>query len=305
MRFAAERARSPSPPDGRAERRNANSPMPGVNAGPVVSTVVVAVRNLMYPLRSGGSAVIAAARQVAVWRLVLTAAVIVPLVALAVLVRMPTAVQLRDWAQTVGPWFPLAFLTAHTVVTVFPFPRTAFTLAAGLLFGPWLGVVLAVAASTLSALAVLLLMRVFGLQLSRLVRHPGVGSLDARLRRRGWSAVLSLRLIPAIPFAVINYAAGASAVRTLPYTLATLAGIAPGTAAVVVLGNALTGDVSPLLFLVSLGIAAVGVGLLVYEVRSHRRGHAGQTTIRTAPAAAPAGPAEPGRTAARSLLPKR
>ena len=63
-------------------------------------------------------------------------AAIVILVAVALLVPLPTAVQLRDWATSVGPWFPLAFLAAHIVITVFPFPRTAFTLAAGLLFGP-------------------------------------------------------------------------------------------------------------------------------------------------------------------------
>ena len=36
-------------------------------------------------------------------------------------------------------------------------------------------------------------------------------------------------LIPAVPFSVLNYAAGASAVRLLPYTLATIAGLLPGT----------------------------------------------------------------------------
>lgn len=214
---------------------------------------------------------ITTARQLPVWRLVLTALVIVALVAVALLVRLPSAVQLRDWARALGPWFPLAFLAAHTIVTVFPFPRTAFTLAAGLLFGPWLGVSLAVAASTLSALIALALIRTAGWQLSRLVRHPGLEALDSRLRRRGGPAVVSLRLIPAIPFAVINYAAGASAVRPWPYTLATVVGIFPGTAAVVVLGDALTGRVSPALFAVSVATAAVGVALLAYEVRSHRR----------------------------------
>ena len=84
------------------------------------------------------------------------AAAIVILVAVALLVPLPTAVQLRDWATSVGPWFPLAFLAAHVVVTVFPFPRTAFTLAAGLLFGPLLGVSIAVVASTFSAVIALL-----------------------------------------------------------------------------------------------------------------------------------------------------
>ena len=185
----------------------------------------------------------------------MTAAIVI-LVAIALLVPLPTAVQLRDWATSVGPWFPLAFLAAHIVVTVFPFPRTAFTLAAGLMFGPLLGVAIGVVASTVSAVIALLLVRAVGWQLNRLVRHPKVDSLDARLRQRGWPTVMSMRMIPAVPFSVLNYAAGASAVRVLPYTLATLVGLLPGTTAVVILGDALTGNVSPLLFLVSLCTAS-------------------------------------------------
>lgn len=198
-------------------------------------------------------------------------AALAAVVAVLVAVPTPTAVGLRDWAHAAGPWFPLVFLLAHVAVTVLPFPRTAFTLAAGLLFGPWLGVLLAVVASAASALVALALIRGFGWQLARRVRHPGMAALDERLRRRGWPAVVSLRLIPAVPFSVINYAAGASAVRPLPYTLATLVGMLPGTAAVVILGDALTGAVSPLLYLVSAATAGVGLALLAYEVRGHRR----------------------------------
>jgi uncharacterized membrane protein YdjX (TVP38/TMEM64 family) len=198
---------------------------------------------------------------------------IVILVAVALLVPLPTAVQLRDWATSVGPWFPLAFLAAHTVVTVLPFPRTAFTLAAGLLFGPVLGVTIAVVASTVSALIALLAVRALGLQFSRLVDHPGVELLNARLRSRGWPTVLSMRMIPAVPFSVLNYAAGASAVRPLPFTLASFVGLLPGTAAVVILGDALTGNVSPLLFLVSLCTASIGAAGVAYEIRTHRRSH--------------------------------
>lgn len=180
---------------------------------------------------------------------------------------------MRDWATSVGPWFPLAFLAAHIVVTVFPFPRSAFTLAAGLLFGPVIGVPLAVLASTISAVIALLLVRAAGWQLSRLVRHPRVDSLDARLRERGWPTIVSMRLIPAVPFSVMNYAAGVSAVRVLPYTLASFVGLIPGTSAVVILGDALTGNVSPLLFVVSLCTASLGLAGLIYEIRIHRRHH--------------------------------
>jgi uncharacterized membrane protein YdjX (TVP38/TMEM64 family) len=223
-----------------------------------------AVRGLRF-------ATVATARQVSRRRIVATLIAIVILVAVAVFVPMPTALQLRDWARSVGPWFPLAFLAAHVVVTVFPFPRTAFTLAAGLLFGTTLGVGLAVLASTLSALAALWLVRAVGWQLDRLVSHPAIDTVNTRLGRRGWPVVVSLRLIPAVPFSVINYAAGASGVRMLPYTLATVVGLIPGTLAVVVLGDALTGHISPGLFVVSLCTASIGVVGLVYEFRAHRR----------------------------------
>ena len=230
-----------------------------------------ATKTLTDALRGLAAAVVVTARQVSKRRIVVTGLVVAALVAVALLVPLPTAVQMRDWAISAGPWFPLAFLGAHIVVTVLPFPRTAFTLAAGLLFGPLLGVTLAVVASAASAVIALLLVRAAGWQLSRLVRHQAVEAVDARLRDRGWIAVMSLRLIPAVPFSVLNYAVGASAIRVLPYTLATLAGVLPGTAAVVILGDALTGHVSPLLVLVSLCTGVVGVALLAYEIRHHRR----------------------------------
>ena len=222
-------------------------------------------------LRNVASALTSTARQVSRTRILITTAAVAAVVAVVLLVPLPTAVQLRDWAISVGPWFPPAFLGAQVMVTVLPFPRTAFTLAAGLLFGPALGVAIAVTASTISALLALLAVRGLGWQLSNLVSHPAVEAVDARLCERGWPAVLSLRLIPVVPFSVLNYAAGASSVRVLPYLLATVAGLLPGTAAVVILGDALTGNVSPLLTLVSMCTAAVGIGGLAYERRRYRR----------------------------------
>ncbi len=219
------------------------------------------------------AALISTAKQVPRRQLAAIAATIAILVAIVLLVPRPGAVQLRDWAESLGPWVPPAFLAAHIVVTVFPFPRTAFTLASGLLFGPWLGIPIAVAASTVSALLALALVRGAGWRLDRLVPHPRVHTLDARLRERGWPTVVSMRLIPAVPFSVLNYAAGASAVRVVPYAWATLAGLLPGTAAVVILGDALTDHISPWLILVSLFTAGLGVAGLVYEIRAYPQHH--------------------------------
>ncbi|MDG4668884.1 TVP38/TMEM64 family protein [Mycobacterium sp. 236(2023)] len=229
------------------------------------------MNSVVSTLRSVHAAVVTTLKTVPRTRLAAALTAIVILVAIALLVPLPTALQLRDWATSAGPWFPLAFFVAHVVMTVFPFPRTAFTLAAGLLFGPVLGIPIAVAASTISAVIALVLVRTAGWQVGKLVSHPRVDAVDRRLRERGWPVVLATRLIPAVPFSVLNYAAGASSIRVIPYTLATFFGVLPGTAAIVILGDALTGRLSPTLVLVSLCTAAIGLAGLAYEIRSHRR----------------------------------
>src|SRR6476469_4794351 len=235
--------------------------------------VLIDVKSVVSTLSALRTAVVSTVKQVPRRQVATILATIVILVAILLLVPRPGAAALRDWAESVGPWFPLAFLAAHIVVTVFPFPRTTFTLASGLLFGAALGIAIAVAASTISAILAVVLVRAAGWRLHRLVPHPRVEALDARLGRRGWPTVMSMRLIPAVPFSVLNYAAGASAVRVLPYTCATLAGLLPGTAAVVILGDALTNHISPLLILVSLFTASLGVAGLIYEIRTYPRHH--------------------------------
>lgn len=217
------------------------------------------------------AALLTTVRQTPRRHIVLATAAVVILIALVVLVPLPTALELRDWANAVGPWFPVAFFAAHVAVTVLPFPRTAFTLAAGLLFGTALGIALAVAASTVSALIAFLLVRSAGWRLTRLVSHPRMEEIEDRLARRGWPAVLALRLIAAVPFSVVNYLSGAAGVRLVPYTAATVVGLIPGTAAFVLLGDAFTGNVNPLLVVISICTAAVGLIGLVLEIRSHRR----------------------------------
>jgi uncharacterized membrane protein YdjX (TVP38/TMEM64 family) len=59
----------------------------------------------------------------------------------------------------------------------------------------------------------------------------------------------------------------------VPYTLATLAGLLPGTTAVVILGDALAGHVSPMLYLVSLCTGALGATGLILEMRHYRQQH--------------------------------
>ncbi|MFD6159759.1 TVP38/TMEM64 family protein [Nocardia sp. NPDC060256] len=198
-------------------------------------------------------------------------ALIVGVVALfvaAMLVPLPSPRQIQDWATSVGPIFPVLFFVVHALVTVAPIPRTVFTVSAGLLFGPVLGIALAVGATTISAALAILLVRALDReQVASRLTHPAVRAVDDRLQRRGWLAVGSLRLIAAVPFSVINYCCGLSSIRFWPYMIATLIGVLPGTIGTVILGDALTGTTHPALIVFSAVLIAVGLIGLVIDTR--------------------------------------
>jgi len=155
-------------------------------------------------------------------------------------VDVPTVATIRQWSIDAGDWFPLLYFLAYVALTQFPIPRTVFTLASGILFGPVLGFLLAITATTVSALLSLCIVRFLGRDWFRTrLTNRRLLSLDHRLEQRGWLTVLSLRMIAGVPFSFLNYACGLSSIRIVPYIIATALGSAPNTLAVVLLGDAL------------------------------------------------------------------
>jgi uncharacterized membrane protein YdjX (TVP38/TMEM64 family) len=183
--------------------------------------------------------------------------------ALVVLGRIgPTglsAAAVQDAVRGAGVWAPALFLVLQVLVTVPPVPRTIFTVAAGLLFGSALGVAVAVVATALGAVVAFWLVRLTGGGVvERFADRPPVVWTRQRLDRSGLLAVTSLRLIPVLPFSLLNYAAGLSGVRFAPYLFGTILGTAPGTIGLVVLGDAVTGRVSPAMLAISVAGGLVG-----------------------------------------------
>lgn len=191
--------------------------------------------------------------------------VLAALVLVAILLPIPGPAELRTWADATGPATVVLVFLAYAVLTVAPLPRTAFTLATGLLLGTVTGTIVSLAATVVSALLGFALARSVGRGLvARHLDRSAVRAVDARLTGGGWLAVASLRLIPVLPFAPMNYCCGISSVRVRPYLIGSFVGSLPGTLAAVVLADSLTGTGSPVMLAVSGGCALLGaVGLLV------------------------------------------
>lgn len=189
-------------------------------------------------------------------------------VVVATLVPTPGLEQLRAWADQLGPWFAPAFFLAYALVTVAPVPRSTFTYSAAVLFPPAVAIPWSLVATGIAAALAFEAVRGLGHEKTASLRADRrIAAVDARLRRRGWLSVGSLRLVPAVPFSVVNYAAALTSIRRRQFLPATVIGSAPGTVAAVLLGHSLTEGDSTAALWATAGFAAVGLVGMVVDAR--------------------------------------
>lgn len=183
-------------------------------------------------------------------------------------VEVPDFVALQTWARSLGWLFPLCFTGLYVLIVQFPIPRTVLTLSSGLLFGPLLGSIIALTATTLGAGISLSIVRHFlGAWMRPRLRHPAVAGVTARMQQRGWLSITCLRMIAAVPFSILNYVAALSPVPLATFMLATLLGSAPGTIATVYFGDALATGTNNTLIIIAGVLASLGFLGLVLDVK--------------------------------------
>lgn len=175
----------------------------------------------------------------------------------------------RQVVASAGIWAPLFFLVLQSVITIAPIPRTAFMVAGGVLFGSVTGVVLVLIGTAVAAMLAFWLVRLVGGEfVQRHAHHPALTWIRSRVDHSGLLTMLSLRMIPMIPFAIMNYASGLSGVRFRHFALGTVLGVLPGSVAVVVLADAVAGgQFPPQLLAVSITCGLIGLAGAAIAVR--------------------------------------
>jgi len=154
----------------------------------------------------------------------------------AITVGLPSEERVQAVVTGWGAAGVLVFILGYSALTLTPVPVSAATVLAGVLFGVPGGVAIVLVAGTLGAYGGFWMGRLLGREAVERLIGSRVARVNEVLRRRGLLAVLGIRLVPVVPFAVVNYTAGLTAVRQTDYVLGTAIGIAPATVAYVVLG---------------------------------------------------------------------
>ena len=137
---------------------------------------------------------------------------------------------------------PAAYVVLYAALVAASIPGgTVMSVAGGALFGAVPGTLFAVLGATGGAALLFVLVR--GLLAGWAARRAGplLDRIRPGLERDGFNALLALRLLPVLPFWLVNLAPPLAGMRLGPFVLATALGILPATAVFVSIGAGLGG----------------------------------------------------------------
>lgn len=175
--------------------------------------------------------------------------------------------ELQTYLQNLGSWAGIAYIGLFALLPAFFFPVAVLALAGGLVFGLWLGSLYTFIGAILNCTLMFFLARYAGRnQVEALIRKKLSPVWQKRLQDLnsggGFLLLIILRLIPAVPYNLINYAFGLSAMRYPTYILASALGIIPGTFAFINIGDKALDVASPDFWI------AIGLLVLLLTVTS-------------------------------------
>ncbi|MBL0169619.1 MAG: TVP38/TMEM64 family protein [Gemmatimonadaceae bacterium] len=162
--------------------------------------------------------------------IVRAAGIAVPIVLGLLLGRFiaPWLPEFSAWVHTLGVWAPVAFVAAYIVVVVLMLPAFLLIMAGGAVFGVVKGSLLVMCGAMAGGTVAFLIARYLARTLveRRVAANPTLAAIDRVIGEDGLRLVFLLRLSPAIPFVLSNYALGVTRVRLRDFVLGTL-GLAP------------------------------------------------------------------------------
>jgi uncharacterized membrane protein YdjX (TVP38/TMEM64 family) len=210
-------------------------------------------------------------RRAAALRLAALVAALATFVAVLALSGSISADRVRDWVDGYGAAGPLVFIAVSASLTVVLFPGPVLAAASGLLFGTALGTPVSIASATLGATLAFCLSRWWAHDAVVALAGPRLDGLRTWIGRRGFLTVLYARIVPGVPYTLVNYAAGLAPIRLRAFAAATAIGVAPRAFAYTALGGSLGNLDSPealAAVVVLVAMALGGVALARREARS-------------------------------------
>ena len=180
--------------------------------------------------------------------------------------------QLQGWLSTMGIYAPIIYIVLYTIATWLILPSTPLNLTGGAIFGIWWGTLWTTIAALVAAIASFAFTRTIGRKIVAQKLAGGWYAVDAEIRQGGLFYIFAVRLLPIVPYGIVNFVAGLTSIKFKDYAIGTLLGTLPGVLPFVMMGAGISelsqGNILPLTCAFALTGMLVG-GATWY--RRHRR----------------------------------
>ncbi len=206
------------------------------------------------------------------WKTAAAVAIVVTVGAATYVILRSHGVHPQDvgrWLKSVGDlwWAPVAFIALYALFNTFLLPATALTLTAGVVWGWFDGGLWVLAASTLGSAVPYFIARSGAPWVDELLKRRA-GRVYKTLQDEGFISLLLMRLVPIVPYNVLNYAAGLAGIPFRTYVAATFIGTIPGIFIFTYLASSISaGVVSPRQAFIRILIAGVLLAALALTSR--------------------------------------
>ena len=153
-----------------------------------------------------------------------------------------TPQDIQSIVEKAGPWAPAAYVGLFALLPAFFFPVAVLALAGGLLFGLGLGSLYTFIGAIINCALMFLLSRYVGREQAEKVISTKLSpywqdKLSKAGGKEGFLLLVILRLIPAVPYNLINYTYGLTPMAFQHYMLGSAIGIIPGTLVFINIGD--------------------------------------------------------------------
>ncbi|WP_009634309.1 TVP38/TMEM64 family protein [Synechocystis sp. PCC 7509] len=171
--------------------------------------------------------------------------------------------QIAVWLEAVGIWSPFIYIALYVVATVLVLPSTVLNLTGGAVFGAVWGTLWTSLAAIIAAIVAFTFTRTVGRETIAKRLSGRWQAMDAEVRQGGLFYMFAIRLVPIMPYGLVNFAAGLTSISFKDYVLGTTIGTVPSVLPFVLLGSSglkalNTGDVLPLVGALALTGILVG-----------------------------------------------
>lgn len=182
-----------------------------------------------------------------------------------------SAVRIRDYVDSYGALAPIVYILLFAILPIAFFPVPVLALAGGLSFGLIEGSIYTIIGAMLNSTIMFFMARFIARDainhyLRRKLPEKWIKNLEMSTDRRGFFMVLIMRLIPLIPYNMINYVSGLTEMNFASYSLATFIGIIPGTLVFLNIGDKAI-DYRSKEFIISIVFLVLLIGISSYFAR--------------------------------------